>query len=95
MAPGGNRDATAAWFKCRGCRGDDALVWSRDCAIRRCCLKEKRLPHCAACAEFSCARILAFENDRHKHHRAAVARLRKMKADAARTTPRGEGPPAA
>jgi hypothetical protein len=77
---GGNKEVTAKWFNCQGCKGDDTLVWSGDCKIRQCCLKERKLEHCAQCGDFPCEHIVAFENDKYKQHRAAVGKLREMRA---------------
>ena len=75
----GHKNAASDWFKCRGCFGDDKLIWSDDCRIRKCCLKIKRLDNCSLCDEFPCEIIIKFENDPFPHHKEAVANLRKMR----------------
>lgn len=39
---------------CMSCLGDRALQWSADCAIRVCCVDERRLTHCGLCEDFPC-----------------------------------------
>ena len=75
----GHKDATAIWFKCRGCRGEDKLIWSPDCRIRKCCMTIRRLDNCSFCDDFPCEIITKFENDPFPHHKEAVENLRKMK----------------
>ena len=75
----GRKDARPEWFKCKGCHGDDELVWSEDCKIRECCKKDRKLENCSLCGQFPCDLILEFENDAYAHHKAAVARLRSMR----------------
>ena len=75
----GHKDATADWFKCNGCRGNEKLVWMEDCRIRKCCLKIKRLSNCSLCDEFQCDLITKFENDPFPQHKNAVANLRRMR----------------
>ena len=76
----GHPKAEAGWFKCQGCRGDDTLVWGEDCAIRKCCLKERQLENCSLCQDFPCKLITDFETDGATHHKAAVANLRQFRA---------------
>jgi len=63
---------------CGGCHGDDARLWSSDCVIRTCCIKENRLSNCSECDLFPCKRGIEFESDQWAHHRQAVSRLRRM-----------------
>ena len=74
-------NAEAGWFKCQGCHGDDALVWGEDCAMRNCCLKERKLANCSFCPDFPCKLITDFEADGVGNHKAAVQRLRQMKEE--------------
>lgn len=76
---GGLPNARADWFRCQGCHGDPACLWTEDCRIRRCCVEEKRLTDCSHCEQFPCQTILGFEADGEVHHRAAVANLRRMR----------------
>ena len=80
----GNAEAEAGWFKCQGCYGDDALVWSGDCSMRDCCLKERKLENCSFCSDFPCRFLIDFETDGAANHKAAVANLRQIKASRAR-----------
>ena len=73
--------AEAGWFKCQGCHGADDLVWGEDCAMRKCCLKEKKLQNCSFCDDFPCSLITTFETDGVENHRVAVQRLRQMKEE--------------
>ena len=75
----GSPNAKAEWFRCQGCHGPEALIWSGDCKIRACCVKGKNLKNCSQCAEFPCNLSTAFENDGNPNHQAAVNRLRRMK----------------
>jgi hypothetical protein len=77
----GHPKAQAGWFKCQGCHGDDALVWSEDCAIRKCCRHDRKLENCSFCPEFPCELLSRFESDGLAHHRAAVENLRRMKKE--------------
>ena len=75
----GHPEAEADWFKCQGCHGPEGLVWGKDCKIRECCAKDRRLKNCGQCVDFPCELIIEYENDGHAHHRAAIKRLREMK----------------
>jgi hypothetical protein len=72
---------------CGGCHGPDDKVWSGDCKIRVCCIKQKKLSDCSECDQFPCEHIKAFENDKWPHHRKAVAGLRKIREDRKTATP--------
>jgi hypothetical protein len=74
----GHPDARPEWFRCDGCFGSRELHWSADCAILRCCVDERDLASCADCGDFPCNHLQSFEKDGMGHHRAAVARLRKL-----------------
>ena len=76
-----DKNAKPEWFKCRGCHGEDELVWDGGCDIRECCIKIKKLDNCSLCDDFPCEHILNFENDEHDHHTAAVANLRKIRGE--------------
>mgnify|MGYP002642179480 CR=1 FL=1 len=76
----GHKDAKPEWFQCEGCHGSDAKCWSGNCQIRKCCIKEKKLPNCSECPGFPCKKIVDFENDKHAHHRKAIQKLRAMVA---------------
>ena len=65
---------------CDGCHAEGDHLWHADCAIRVCCKFEKRLANCSLCDEFPCERVAAFGNDKWAHHRAAVERLRELRA---------------
>ena len=67
--------------KCGGCHSIGGKLWSADCIIRHCCLFDKNLPDCSACDGFPCQHILAFENDKWPHHRAAVQTLRRRREE--------------
>ncbi|MFX1325974.1 MAG: DUF3795 domain-containing protein [Promethearchaeota archaeon] len=41
-------------FRCEGCWGEDEEIWSPDCEIRKCCIKEKKLKYCYECNVFPC-----------------------------------------
>jgi hypothetical protein len=43
-----------------------------------CCVDEKHLEHCGQCQEFVCAKLEAFANDGHQHHKEAVERLKQI-----------------
>ena len=75
----GKKAATADWFKCQGCHGQDDLVWSDDCKIRACCVKTKRLRNCAECGEFPCPLVDKFEKDGYAHHAKAVRFLKEIR----------------
>ncbi len=75
----GHPNAEAAWFKCQGCHGDDALLWTEDCAMRNCCLKERKLQNCSYCPDFPCKLLSDFEADGVENHGVAVQRLKQIK----------------
>ncbi|MHB9132171.1 MAG: DUF3795 domain-containing protein [Armatimonadota bacterium] len=76
----GDTSVQSDWFTCKGCHGDEALVWSGDdCKIRVCCKKEKGLENCSQCDGFPCELITAFKNDGHAHHRWGVEALRELR----------------
>lgn len=75
----GHPKAVAGWFRCQGCHGDDSLVWSDDCAIRNCCLKDHALENCSCCPDFPCDLLKSFESDGAAHHRAGVENLRRLR----------------
>ena len=79
----GQPEAVADWFKCQGCHGDDSLVWTEDCAIRKCCIQDHKFENCSMCKDFPCKLLLDFESDGLATHRAAVEHLKTMRADAA------------
>ena len=74
----GRTETTAEWFTCQGCHGPEDLVWSGDCRIRSCCIKEKRLANCSLCDEFPCSLIDEFETDGYGHHAKAVQYLKEL-----------------
>jgi hypothetical protein len=63
---------------CAGCLGDRAVQWSENCEIRACCVDQRGLAHCGACADFTCRALSEFEASAG-HHAAAVERLRVMR----------------
>ena len=77
----GHAKAEAGWFQCQGCHGPDNLVWGGDCAIRKCCLKDRELSNCSPCPGFPCTLVTDFESDGSAHHKTAVENLRRMKND--------------
>ena len=75
----GHPKASAGWFRCQGCHGPEPLIWTDDCGIRQCCVKDRDLKNCSQCGAFPCGRIVAFENDGNPNHRAAINRLREVR----------------
>jgi len=73
-------EATANWFTCQGCHGPDELVWSGDCKMRRCCIKERGLVNCSYCDDFPCSLIEQFQNDGIARHAKAVQHLKGLVA---------------
>jgi hypothetical protein len=76
-------EARAEWFRCQGCHGPESLIWTEDCGIRQCCVKDRYLKNCSQCGAFPCDRIVAYENDGNPTHRAAINRLRDRKKSTA------------
>ncbi|HOG00678.1 MAG TPA: DUF3795 domain-containing protein [Clostridia bacterium] len=66
---------------CMGCRGDRAVQWSGDCAIRLCCADEKSLAYCGECGDFPCAQLNGWAQDA-AHHADALERLKGIKNSA-------------
>jgi hypothetical protein len=66
-------------YGCRGCRSEQLYVHEgcRECRIRA-CAESRELQHCGECAEFPCARLLAFQTDGRKHHLGIVENLRLL-----------------
>lgn len=66
-------------IRCAGCRGDPAVQWTDDCAIRT-CAQARRLSSCSACLDLPCAQLSAWaEGD--ERHTAALVRLRSMREE--------------
>lgn len=62
---------------CSGCRGDRAVQWSGDCAIRQCCTDSRHLRSCSDCTDFPCQNLVRW-GENAPHHAAALIRLRSM-----------------
>lgn len=63
---------------CLGCRGDRAVQWSEDCAIRLCCTDHKGLEHCGECTDFPCAQLHDWSLDEDRHA-AALEKLKRLR----------------
>ena len=44
-------------FSCDGCWEEDDNMWSPNCEIRKCCIKDKNQGYCYECQMFVCVRI--------------------------------------
>ncbi len=66
--------------ECDGCHAESDHLWHADCGKRVCCLFQRKLDNCSLCTDFPCRQILDFEADKYPHHRAAIKRLREMRA---------------
>ncbi len=55
----GHPDASADWFTCKGCKGNETLLYDPSCAIRACCIK-KGLETCGPCPLYVCDKLQAF-----------------------------------
>ena len=55
----GHPDATAQWFTCKGCRGDEALLYDKACKIRACAIAKEH-EHCGHCQSYPCHHLEAF-----------------------------------
>ena len=75
----GRPQATADWFRCQGCHGPEDLIWTRDCKMRSCCIKTKKLANCSQCGEFPCSLIDQFEHDGQSRHAKAVRYLKELR----------------
>ena len=63
-----------------GCRNEDCLARERhaSCAIYRCCVEERGLEDCAACADFPCAPLILFTHDPvRREHLPAMLNLQR------------------
>ncbi len=64
---------------CTGCLGDRDTHWSADCWILQCCVDRRGHRHCSECEAFPCARLVDWA-EQDERYRAALARLREMRA---------------
>lgn len=53
-------------------------MWSPDCEIRKCCIKDKKLNYCYECQEFSCQKLNNGAN-KEKKRGVALERLKNIK----------------
>jgi hypothetical protein len=63
-------------YTCRGCRSDALYIHAgcAQCQIRA-CADQRGIPHCGACAQVPCERLLAFRNDGRLHHLPILEQL--------------------
>lgn len=67
-------------FHCKGCWSDDSEMWSPDCEIRKCCIKDKKFQYCFECQEFPCQKLQNWAK-RSKKYEEALERLKKNKIE--------------
>jgi hypothetical protein len=74
----GADDVLAGGPHCLGCRGDRSSHWSPDCWMLKCCVDDKSLDSCHACADFPCDGLRDFgaQNERYGE---ALNRLHRMR----------------
>jgi hypothetical protein len=65
-------------FSCVGCWGEDDEMWSPDCEIRKCCIKDKNLQYCYECPEFPCDRLKNWANQ-NEGYMTGLNNLKGMK----------------
>lgn len=67
-------------YTCQGCRSDRLYIHPgcAKCKIRE-CAGQKSLVHCGECAEFPCARLIAFQTDGRAHHMQVLEQLEEVK----------------
>ena len=65
-------------FSCLGCWGEDDEMWSPDCGIRKCCIKDKNLQYCYECQEFPCEKLKNWAN-KNETYMSALSNLKEMK----------------
>jgi hypothetical protein len=75
----GMAEAVARKMYCTGCHGDRDVHWSPDCWILACCVDERGLDNCSACADFPCERLVEWAGQSEAYG-AALARLRALRA---------------
>lgn len=63
---------------CHGCKSDTNSVYCVDCDIKA-CAAGKKLEHCFQCADYPCARLVAFRNDDAPHHSAVLHNLGRLR----------------
>jgi len=76
----GHEHYTVENVHCVGCRAEGHHA-DLECKARPCAV-ERGVDSCAACDDFPCDNITAFETDGHGHHRQAIQRLRAMREGA-------------
>jgi len=64
---------------CHGCKTSTNSVYCVDCDIKA-CATAKDLEYCFQCADYPCARLVAFRNDDAPHHSAVLHNLDRMRA---------------
>lgn len=91
--------AGAEGLRCLGCRTGTVSVYCLNCSMKK-CARGQGLESCAACADFPCRVLRAFDGDDLPHHHGVIDALRTcrelgaarwLEAQASRNTCRGCG----
>ena len=65
-------------FRCEGCWREHDEMWSPNCEIRKCCIKEKKLKYCYECNVFPCD-ILKNWASQNEVYMEGLNKLKEMK----------------
>ncbi|MGB2698538.1 MAG: DUF3795 domain-containing protein, partial [Candidatus Zixiibacteriota bacterium] len=62
-------------LKCHGCKTETIATFCVTCELKK-CAEDKNVDYCFQCAEYPCARLLEFKNDKHPHHSIVLKNLK-------------------
>lgn len=63
-------------LRCHGCKTEIISSFCATCDIKKCAEKEnKKVDFCFQCAEYPCARLVEFKNDKYPHHSVVLKNL--------------------
>jgi hypothetical protein len=64
-------------LQCHGCKTEVNAVYCVECGIKA-CAESRGLEHCTQCADYACARLMAFWSDGCAHHALAQQSLERL-----------------